>query len=89
MTAGRGGYLEVRVDAEGVPRTYLLGREVPDGAVLEVLLEEGRWLRGGYDHGTVDGGEWHPALLVGMAGGSSGYLQLRASTLWRWPERLN
>ncbi len=80
-----GGTLEVERAEDGTLRTMLDGSEVEDQAVMEVLLADGRWVRGNYDHGTEECGEWHPALLIAMAGGFTGYLQLQTSARWRRP----
>jgi hypothetical protein len=84
--------LELRRDGEGL-RHYLAGRPVHQGEELELLLAEGRWLRGCYEW-TGAPVVW-PAFRVTLAGRVSatserkltGALPLPPSARLRWPLR--
>ncbi len=44
-----GAPLELGHDEDGAPRHLLAGRPLESGSQLEVLLEDGSWLRGRYE----------------------------------------
>jgi hypothetical protein len=82
--------LELRRDLQGL-RHYLAGFPVRFGDDLELLLSEGRWLRGRYEWTGVSA-VW-PSLRVGLSGWVSatsqrkltGAMPLPPTARLRWP----
>src|SRR5262245_6176882 len=83
------GRLELREDRDGFHH-YLDGRRVERGAMLELLLGDGNWLRGEYDWKGIPV-VW-PALRIELAGPVRGLadrknttaLPIPPSALLRW-----
>jgi hypothetical protein len=82
--------LILRRDGDGL-RHYLAGRPVRSGDQLELLLSEGRWLRGRYEWSGV-AVVW-PSLRIALSGRVSptsdrkltGAMPLPPSARLRWP----
>jgi hypothetical protein len=84
------GHLELRQEHDGA-RHYLEGRRLERGNEVELLLEDGQWLRGRYDWNGI-AVVW-PALRLELAGQISrhterrltGAMPIPPSAILRWP----
>ncbi len=86
------GHMELRRDGAGL-RHYLAGRPVQPGDELELMLSEGRWLRGRYEWSGMPV-VW-PSLRIALSGRVSptsdrkltGAMPLPPAAWLRWPLR--
>lgn len=73
--------IELRHEASG-PRHYLRGRPVPDGAALDLWLEDGTQVRGRYEQRAP--GE--ATLVLWLRGGEPLAVTLPPSSRLSWPD---